>query len=536
MADAVGACLRETRGRCCVFCRARPRSSGAPRSWQSDRRTCRRRDRPAARIARRGGTGPRDRADVAAADDPGDEHRRDVADGARRHGGRRPGLAQSRALRSGARRRQPETERISPDSADQRAGRAGRLGPGVAWRLWDQPEAAAASRAGHPPGRSLRPAARHPRVGRRPATFDWFDPPAPERVDAAIELLERLGAIDATVADAARTADAPAAAPPAASRAFCSPPAARATPRWAARCCRSVTICRAARIDDRQRSAVRRRRERDLPPHVLADGAHRCSDSSTRPCQSIGRRSARSAARSLRVIPIASRRRRAPGSPRVLLASGHGAVIGRESGVRDGEFLVALDVGRTAGRGGRSADPDREHRRSGVVVADADARRARARSRCRSRARLVARLLRRAGARRTYVPADAEERRGCSRRGVSARGLTDADEQLLRRLRFAGLDATSRLAGRPRREALARSSDLEVERALTGDSAAARSWRRRRSPCPADVHPLDYQAGRIGPRTVKLQELFGLGDTPRIGARASRCCWCCSPPTAGRCR
>ena len=37
-------------------------------------------------------------------------------------------------------------------------------------------------------------------------------------------------------------------------------------------------------------------------------------------------------------------RRRAPGSPRVVLASGHGAVIAPESGVQEGEFLVALDV------------------------------------------------------------------------------------------------------------------------------------------------------------------------------------------------
>ena len=37
-------------------------------------------------------------------------------------------------------------------------------------------------------------------------------------------------------------------------------------------------------------------------------------------------------------------RRRAPGSPKFLLASGHGAVLGRDSGVRDAEFIVAVDV------------------------------------------------------------------------------------------------------------------------------------------------------------------------------------------------
>lgn len=37
-------------------------------------------------------------------------------------------------------------------------------------------------------------------------------------------------------------------------------------------------------------------------------------------------------------------RRRAPGSPRVLLCSGHGAVVLKDSGVHEGEFLVAIDV------------------------------------------------------------------------------------------------------------------------------------------------------------------------------------------------
>src|SRR5205085_1171374 len=37
-------------------------------------------------------------------------------------------------------------------------------------------------------------------------------------------------------------------------------------------------------------------------------------------------------------------KRRAPASERLTLASGHGASMGRESGVREGEYLVALDV------------------------------------------------------------------------------------------------------------------------------------------------------------------------------------------------
>src|SRR5262249_41138744 len=89
-----------------------------------------------------------------------------------------------------------DLERISADSADQRAGRAGRLGPGVARRLWD-------------PRDRLRPH-REPDIARidlalplldllawggDPATFEWFEAPPAAALEAAWRLLERLGAV-----------------------------------------------------------------------------------------------------------------------------------------------------------------------------------------------------------------------------------------------------------------------------------------------------------------------------------------------------
>jgi HrpA-like RNA helicase len=89
-----------------------------------------------------------------------------------------------------------ETERIPLDSANQRAGRAGRTGPGRALRLWD-------------PRALLRPH-REPEIervdlagpflevlawGGDPLRFEWFDPPQPDRAGAALELLEALGAV-----------------------------------------------------------------------------------------------------------------------------------------------------------------------------------------------------------------------------------------------------------------------------------------------------------------------------------------------------
>ncbi|HUO83767.1 MAG TPA: helicase-related protein, partial [Thermoanaerobaculia bacterium] len=94
-----------------------------------------------------------------------------------------------------------ETERISVDSADQRAGRAGRLGPGICIRLWDS--------------RDLLDLHREPEIvrvdlapvllevigwGADPRSFGWFEPPPTDHLESALALLARLGAIDSSPA------------------------------------------------------------------------------------------------------------------------------------------------------------------------------------------------------------------------------------------------------------------------------------------------------------------------------------------------
>lgn len=89
------------------------------------------------------------------------------------------------------------TEQITGDSAEQRAGRAGRTGPGRATRLWD--------------GRSLLRPHREPEIrrvdlasaaldivswGGDPSAFEWFERPQEDRILSAIALLEQIGAID----------------------------------------------------------------------------------------------------------------------------------------------------------------------------------------------------------------------------------------------------------------------------------------------------------------------------------------------------
>lgn len=88
---------------------------------------------------------------------------------------------------------------ISRASADQRAGRAGRVAPGVCLRLWTErahrelaayetPEIRRASLAGTV--LQLRDA------GIDPRTFRWFEAPLPEALDEADRLLGELGAVD----------------------------------------------------------------------------------------------------------------------------------------------------------------------------------------------------------------------------------------------------------------------------------------------------------------------------------------------------
>ena len=92
------------------------------------------------------------------------------------------------------------TTTTSRASAEQRAGRAGRLGPGVAYRLWSEAEhsgrrAYAAPEIAHVDlaGFTLELAA----WGAAPHELAFLDPPPPRAVAEAQSLLVELGALDA---------------------------------------------------------------------------------------------------------------------------------------------------------------------------------------------------------------------------------------------------------------------------------------------------------------------------------------------------
>jgi ATP-dependent helicase HrpB len=101
-------------------------------------------------------------------------------------------------------------EPISRASADQRAGRAGRLQPGVCLRLW--PEAAQRGRADFDEPEIRRLDLAGPLLQLKSwiepdlAEFPWFEPPRESSVQQALALLERLDALkDDTVTEMGQT-------------------------------------------------------------------------------------------------------------------------------------------------------------------------------------------------------------------------------------------------------------------------------------------------------------------------------------------
>lgn len=207
-------------------------------------------------------------------------------------------------------------------------------------------------------------------------------------------------------------------------------------------------------------------------------------------------------------------KRREKGSPNVLLSTGTGATIGRESGVHDAEFLVAIEVTNGIIRIASAVDrdwieptgTDTVHRfdsASGTV-----------------RAAVVTAYDALVLSEQPITP-DPTIAAALLADAWMARGPREHDEQLLRRVAFAGLEID--LGDLVRTAAYGRRSidELDVTNALPIDvrrevdrfapeTIVVPSGRRVR---------LEYREDGSVSASVKLQELFGLADTPRIGPR-----------------
>jgi ATP-dependent helicase HrpB len=419
-----------------------------------------------------------------------------------------------------------ELERIPQDSAEQRAGRAGRTGPGRVLRLWDardrlrarrEPEILRVDLAG--------PALEVLAWGGDPAAFEWFEPPPLDRLESALRLLERLGAVSAgrllPLGEAmhrlplhprlARVLlgadDSPRAA------AACAVLAEQWRPGFAGDPPTTDSDVQSAvdRIDTapaRVRAAAREleRIARRPPPH----GAAPLPEESLRRAL-------------LAAFPDRVARRREARSPRLQLASGQGAVLGRESGVREGELLLALEV--TAGEAGAGRDPlvrtavriERawlEGVRTELVHRfDPDAGSVRAFARDLYEELLLA---------EREVPPDHQAAEEILAAELRRRGPGEEALALQRRLGVAGLAADLETARREACRGRTRLPDGDDPSRWLEPALRSRLDRLApvRLPLPSGrTAALSYREDGSVVAAVKLQELFGLAETPRLGPR-----------------
>ena len=415
-------------------------------------------------------------------------------------------------------------ERITTDSADQRAGRAARLGPGTVRRLWD-------------PRDRLRPH-REPEVqridlaqpvlsilgwGGDPRTFEWFERPTDDRLAVALALLERLGLVkDGHATESAQVfrrlplhprlarilIDGQGSFEAAAACAWLSEPG-RTEGGHQTTSCDLLPILDAWPRMPFHLKRVAENLERSAAAVLGERKAKRIDETAFRRSVLAG-------------YPDRVAKRRSP--DRVTLATGHGAVMGRESGVRDGEWLVALDV------------------TSGMVRLKADATEATVRAACRiesewlspTRTEVIHRIdeagIVRAHATEFYDSLVLRERLVAIDPVVAANMLAqawldrdrDADtERLERRAAFAGhaLDLP----------ALAESAAASAKGFKDLDITAHLPWAvkqaiDRDAPDSLTVPSgrsmrLEYAAEGTVSVAVKLQELFGLAETPRLGPK-----------------
>lgn len=346
-------------------------------------------------------------------------------------------------------------EQISLDSADQRAGRAGRTQPGRALRLWDS--------------RMLLRPQREPEVrrvdlaspvldilawGGDPRTFEWFERPPEDRVEAAITLLRRLGVTDARSAEQL-------------GRIPLHPRLARVLldgGENAVRVCAllsedlrnigngdALTLADSPRLDHAARELARfAARKGDVRRALLAGYPDRVAV------------------------------RREPNSLRLFLSSGTGAMLTKDSGMHSGEFLVALSVSGGSEALVRIASlvernwltPTHED----VVHTIKDNGQIRATKRVWYDALLLKEI---------NVAPDPLE----AHRLFEEWKRANVDPELVRRIAFAGGDER-------------RVHQLAPERIDLPSGRTAK---------------LVYQEDGSVVASVKLQELFGLADTPRIG-------------------
>jgi ATP-dependent helicase HrpB len=411
-------------------------------------------------------------------------------------------------------------ERVTADSAAQRAGRAARLGPGRAWQLWDardrlrrarEPEIDRVDLAGVVLGLMA--------AGNVPERFPWFETPSAERVQAARDLLTQLGAIEG---DRVTPLGHQLRRLPLHPRLACVLAVSGAAWEAAAACALlsekrpdlaagAATTCDLLPLIDRWTS---------VPIHTrqVADAVHRLArsvlgDAAREHIDDTGLRRALLAG-----FPDRVARRRATDRTKVVLSSGRGAAMGRESAVTEGDWLVALEL-----TGGRAGQADALVRMASRVEPEW----------LTPTARVTDHRLDDAGTVKAFavsrygaivmagqpVPADPIERRRLLAAAWRERPLDEASQQLLRRARFAGVELDLTALSETAADAARSIHDIDIRAALPWDAARAIDRAAPASlPVPSGRSArLEYREDGTVYAAVKLQELFGLAETPRLG-------------------
>jgi ATP-dependent helicase HrpB len=404
-----------------------------------------------------------------------------------------------------------EIERITADAADQRAGRAGREAPGLVRRLWDARD-------------RLRPH-REPDVlrvdlsgpvldivawGGDPRALDWFERPADEALVAAERLLERLGVLAngrlTGVGEQVRRLPLHPRLGRMLVEAHGAVDVARACallserhllpPRTA-----STTSDLLSALDDWPRMPRPVQSAADAIVAVLGARARAGGEERFRRAMFVG-------------YPDRVAQRRAAGSPELLLASGTGATLARESGVRDGELLVALDVSNRIVRIASRIEREWLQPTASEVVhrIAGDSGRVKA-----------VRIDRYEAITLSERPAAVDEAVAAEMLAAAwlERGVDETNGTLLRRLAFAGHQIDLPSIARDAASGARTFADVDLSRVLP--PATLRDLDRDAPekltlPSGRSV-PIEYGDDGSVSASAKLQELFGLAESPRIGRR-----------------
>jgi ATP-dependent helicase HrpB len=391
-------------------------------------------------------------------------------------------------------------ERITADSAEQRAGRAGRTRPGRAVCLWDARDILRPHREPDVRRVDLAP----PLLdiiawGGDPRTFDWFERPPEERIEAGLALLKEIGAIELIPPPDPGFSDGilrPSSAPPGHRRLRMTGGAQlRALPLHP-RLARIMINARGA--DDAIAIAVQLGGGAPAEARELSTIARRVLGAKYR--QRIDDATLRRAL--LAGYPDRVAQRREPKSPRLLLSSGTGATLAREIDDGNGEFLVILDITGDLVRNARVIEREWLVPTRHEVVHQLDGNRVRAIEQNWYGAILLHE--------QNVSPEPAEAERILAEHAKP-------DELLARRIAFAQLDVdwteliANAVADKRSLDEVQIELPFPLRRKL--DALAPLSI-----PLPSGRSArLEYRDDGSVIASAKLQELFGLAESPRIG-------------------